>query len=524
MSIPVYVVTGFLDAGKTSFIKEMLNRDDWKRVQLLLVQFESGEEEFRSTHRNCDTLVVPKRSLERERAKIVSQLGQYIHGHVVEEIWIEWNGMTPFSELHAMLLEHPLSDYCHLEKVLHVADAACIETLLGRTGGALPEQIASSDLVLLRGNVSVPRTRRIRKLMRGLNPRVPVLPMGKREDIERVLFRKARNPIHWLFLAVVVLIAGHLAFLPVLEAAGFPANKIINVFLGIILQAFPFLVIGVLLSSAIQVLIPTSVIERRFPKSIPLGMLAAIGGSFLLPVCDCASIPIFRSLVKKGIPLPVAVTFLTATPVVNPVVMLSTYYAFGGDLSVVGTRVVLGIISALFIGTVMAVLPMKKGALLAGGAYDGLLCACGCYGGTDEAKTLPQKLMLFLRHSQAEFLSVGKYLVVGTFLSALIQAAGSGWFTNAQSGGGLVLSMLMMMVVAFVLSLCSSSDAVIAKSFSSQFPMGALMAFLVFGPMMDIKNVMMLSSGFSKRFVLRLLGVSAVVCFAVVYLYYVTGG
>jgi uncharacterized membrane protein YraQ (UPF0718 family) len=80
-------------------------------------------------------------------------------------------------------------------------------------------------------------------------------------------------------------------------------NTVINVFLGIILQAVPFLLIGVLLSSAIQIFIPKEWIERRFPKSIGLGMVVAILGGFCLPVCDCTSIPVFRSLVKKGIPL-----------------------------------------------------------------------------------------------------------------------------------------------------------------------------------------------------------------------------
>ncbi|HCX61767.1 MAG TPA: permease, partial [Clostridiales bacterium] len=108
--------------------------------------------------------------------------------------------------------------------------------------------------------------------------------------------------------------------------------------------------------------------------------------------------------------------------------------------------------------------------------------------------------------------------------STLFQAISISVFVSAQNGTALAISMIIMMVMAFVLSLCSSSDAVVARSFANQFPMGALMGFLVFGPMMDIKNVMMLSSGFSKSFIGRFLFTSFVVCFLTVFLFANWGG
>lgn len=178
-------------------------------------------------------------------------------------------------------------------------------------------------------------------------------------DLYKQLFLKKEHPVNFFFLTVVLIVPLHFVAGPVLEAFQIPANAIINVFLGILLQAVPFLLIGVLLSSAIQAFIPQSAIERRFPKSIGLGMLAAIIGGFCLPVCDCASIPIFISLVIKGIPLPIAVTFMTATPVINPVVILSTYYAFSGNMTIVIGRVCFGIIAAVIIGLTFAVRPPK---------------------------------------------------------------------------------------------------------------------------------------------------------------------
>ena len=294
-----------------------------------------------------------------------------------------------------------------------------------------------------------------------------------------------------------------------------PINTTINIFLGIILQAVPFLLIGVIISSFLQVFVSNEAIERRFPKRLGLGMLVAVLAGVCLPVCDCASIPIFRSLIRKGVPTPVAITFMTATPVINPVVMLSTYYAFNGSLRIVAARMGLGIISAVLIVLYFALRP-SRGRVIAGG-IDVLMCNCGCYEGVRSVTTLSGKLGLLLRHSQAEFFNVGKYLMIGAFIASFFQTIVTKAFA-VQSSTDFAASLFVMMIMAFLLSLCSSSDAIVARSFASRFPLASIMGFLVFGPMMDIKNVIMLSNGFSKVFIARLFTVVFIVCFLVVFL------
>ncbi|WP_195200957.1 permease [Faecalispora jeddahensis] len=510
MAIPVYVLTGFLESGKTTLLNHLFQREP--KMRRLIVQFESGVEEI-SNKTGCDVMIVPKRVLEDSPEKAAMSIGHYVTETPPEEIWVEWNGVTPLTELYALFSHPELSD-CRIKRMIHLADAQTLDQLLGRTGSALPEQIAACDFAVLRGAFTDTEFRKARRLLREINPGVRVVDDDSREEILARATRRKTNPAAVFAMSILVFATLYLFAEAMFQLSQTRVNTVINIFLGIMLQAIPFLLIGVLISSAIQVLIPQRAIERLFPKNLAGGMLVAILAGFCLPVCDCASIPIFRSLVRKGVPLPAAVTFMTATPVINPVVMLSTYAAFNGNLSVMLGRVGMGILSAILIGCWFALRPGKLPALSAG--YDRIMCSCGCYGGAGDASTVGEKISLLLRHSQAEFFSVAKYLTVGAFLAAIFQVA----VTNSlllQTPTDFALSLLLMMALAFLLSLCSSSDAVVAKSFAARFPLAPVMGFLVFGPMMDIKNVLMLSGGFSRRFVAKLLFVCFAVCFVVVY-------
>lgn len=514
LHIPVFVVTGFLDSGKTALLNRIMGNRASRDSKILIIQFEAGEEELQSRH-NCSMLGFTKRDLENKPKEIIKAIRKYLAENSTDEIWIEWNGVTPFSDLQKLLIASPLYRACRIEKVIHMADAATIDGLLGKTGGALPEQITNCDFAVARNIRSDDDYSQLKKLLRSLNPGIKVYKLSQMSGIFSAIYRKRMRPVNIFCVGVFYFVAMFLLASQIIDLSQTPINTLINVFLGVILQAVPFLLIGILISSAIQIFISSDAIERRFPKKLGLGMLVAVLFGFCLPVCDCASVPIFRSLIKKGIPVPVAVTFLTATPVINPVVMLSTYYAFNGSLRVVTVRVGLGIISSVLIGLFFSVFP-SRGKILSNG-FDGIMCSCGCYDGAVSVTGVKARLGLFIRHSQAEFFNVGKYLMIGAFVSALFQTVGAKSF-SVQSGAGFALSLLVMIILAFLLSMCSSSDAVVALSFSSNFSAGATMGFLVFGPMMDIKNLIMLSGGFSRKFVGKLLLITFVVCYFVVFM------
>lgn len=287
---------------------------------------------------------------------------------------------------------------------------------------------------------------------------------------------------------------------------------------GILMQAFPFMLIGVLVSAGMHVFVPDGWMVKIFPTRHGVGFLTAMFAGVLFPVCECAIVPVMARLVKKGVSPAIAVTFMLSAPIINPIVIMATLYAFPGQPRVALYRVCFGLGIALLTGLAL---------LLTGGAQAGILLpetgaedACGCCGhGCDEhghKEKLPDKLRELFLHAGDEFFGAGKYLVVGAFLTGLFHVLMP---ENAVKSLGAqnAASLAFMMAAAFLFSACSTSDAFIARSFVSRISMGAILGFLVFGPMLDVKNILMLFASFQKRFVLKLTILIVLLNFAVLY-------
>ncbi len=326
-----------------------------------------------------------------------------------------------------------------------------------------------------------------------------------------------------------------------------------TIFISILMQAFPFMLVGIFVSSTMHVFLSDQLIIRIFPRKYGLGFLSALIGGIFLPVCECAIVPVTTGLIKKGVPLPISFTFLLAAPIMNPIVIISTLYAFPGNPEVTVMRVILGLIVAILIGLILTVLErivpeifLKPGRIDLDIQHSHCSCEhhdcshhepnhddgheidCGCYHHShmhdDYEKydhILDQNIKMvrpvwkekwesFFLHAGDEFFGVGKYLVLGASLTSLIQVVFPRSIFETLSGHQ-NLSLLVMMGLAFVFSACSTSDAFIARSYLDKFPIGSILGFLVFGPMMDIKNLLMLLANFRKTFVFSLCGIIFIV-------------
>ena len=305
--------------------------------------------------------------------------------------------------------------------------------------------------------------------------------------------------------------------------AGAGANFLV-IFTSLLIGAVPLVMLGALVAAVIGTFVPASAFERigRLPEPVQIPVAGLAG--FAFPVCECGSVPVARRLVDRGLLPSAAVTFMLAAPILNPIVVLSTYVAYRGRDVVwpmVLGRAGLGFVAAMVVGWVLGsrnrdtFLRNDHGHTAGCGCSD---CgpACGC--GHDHSEhphdhadhhDASSKLSSFFGYFAGDFAYMGRFLIIGAAVAALLQTAVP-QSVLANVAGIPVLSLVAMMLLAFALSLCSESDAFVAASFV-QFGVGSQLAFLVFGPMMDAKLAFLYRATFSKGFLRTVVAVVATV-------------
>ena len=345
-------------------------------------------------------------------------------------------------------------------------------------------------------------------------------------QVEKASKASKANSANYLFLiAGVPFAALIIAMAPALQAR-YPwllIDTTVRGVAGLLLQAIPFTLIGVLVSAAVETWVTADFIEKHAPKSTANGFLAAIIAGVCVPVCDCVVVPTFSRLVARKLPLPCAITFLCAVPVVNPVSVLATWYAFSDAPAVAVMRVALGVGIALLVGLSFAIFPTKSSVLRNENLLKNNLkpkCSCelncGCdhkenQNSSEQLKTQNRtklsiclQVKLYIKHIHEDFLKLLPIIVCGTIVASVIRAWLGADPASRIQANNILIAIPAMMAIAYFSSLCSSSDAVIARSLAASLPMSSVLVFLLFGPMLDLKNTLMLVSDCKGKFVLRL--------------------
>jgi uncharacterized membrane protein YraQ (UPF0718 family) len=266
-------------------------------------------------------------------------------------------------------------------------------------------------------------------------------------------------------------------------------------FLGILIEALPFLVLGTLVSGLIEAFVRQEDVLRWLPRN---RYLATVGGAFMgiiFPVCECGVVPVARRLFTKGLPISVGVSFLLAAPFMNPIVFASTYIAFGfGPIFIM--RFVVTAIVAITVGLIFA-FNRQPEALLQPASWQKEVLHTG------SRRNWREGLQYTVAIASNEFFEMGRYLYIGCLLAATMQT-----FIPQDAllaiGEGPVLSVLVMQALAFILSICSTVDSFFVLAFVNTFTTGSIVSFLTFGPMVDIKSTMMFMGVFKRRTVLYL--------------------
>jgi uncharacterized membrane protein YraQ (UPF0718 family) len=271
-------------------------------------------------------------------------------------------------------------------------------------------------------------------------------------------------------------------------------------FLSILLEGMPFLLGGAILSGVLEEYLPQSLMTRLLPKNPRTAIIASGFLGLIFPVCECGIVPVVRRLMKKGFPVSCGVTYMLSAPIVNPLVLLSTLAAFRGQAALEMTCLRFGLGLGVAIAAGLLVSGFSPASILRqeilgdGAGHD--------HNHGDPSLPLLDRLGNVAAVATRDFLDVAVYFVIGAAIAALFgTAVNQGLILPLASSPA--LSIVSLMGLASVLSVCSTTDAFIAASLTT-FPMAAKLAFLVFGPMLDLKLLFLYSAAFSKKFILSL--------------------
>lgn len=316
-------------------------------------------------------------------------------------------------------------------------------------------------------------------------------PPGSAPEIdERTLAAEGAPPrrrLHSRDVLVVLLLALVVLRFTLPDVFRVPAVQAWStVFVAVCLQALPFLVVGVLLSAAISAFVPPSFFQRALPRRPSLAVPVAGLSGAVLPGCECASVPVAGSLVRRGVAPAAALAFLLSAPAINPVVIVATAVAFPDEpLMAVGRFV-----ASLLVAVAMGWLWTAFGR----GAWLQLPRRAPSRPGASRRE-------LFQDAAQHDLLHAGGFLVVGGLAAATLNVVVPRAWLDAVADNP-VLSVLLLAVLAVVLAICSEADAFVAASLTS-FSLTSRLVFLVVGPVVDIKLIVLQSGTFGRRFVLR---------------------
>lgn len=323
-----------------------------------------------------------------------------------------------------------------------------------------------------------------------------------------------------------------------------------TIFLSLLVEALPFLLLGVIFSSALLSLVNEEKLVSIVPRNPILGSLFGSFMGFFLPVCECGNVPVARRFILQGLPISMAMGFLLAAPTINPIVIWSTWIVFRDQPEMIWLRILLSWLIATIIGCVFSVQrdprpllqdilakgmtvksnyrpkrvpkriqkrsrsPQPKSPLIQGGTF--LVGQSGNLEKLDQGllrkKSASTLLSGFLTNMNQELRELGGVLVLGSAIAAVIQVfVPRDWILDL--GQGTISSIVAMMTLAVVVSICSTVDAFFALSFAATFTSSSLLAFLVFGPMIDLKAVGLMLSVFKPRIIFYLFALAGQLTF-----------
>ncbi|WP_455135877.1 permease, partial [Veillonella parvula] len=339
--IPVYIVTGFIGSGKSTFINKQLQYRK-KLGGTAIISAEEGSEPLikEPLQLNADELSAIIPSDIKSYELIACKIADYLKRLQPKELWIEWNGMVSFYQLEALLYSDILSHLVQIEKVLYICTDQFVSTILPGLGNDVMSQLYSADCIITESDTH-------HALLRTYNGEAKIVTTPTPEKVEQL----CRNSTWGLIPNLLVI--GVTTYILLVTAfrhdIPYSIHQCFAIITGLIIEAIPFLLLGTVGSTIIRYFVPQRVLLKLLGDHSWKSYGAAMVSGFALPICDCAIIPLFKALIDRGIPLSVALLFMLASPIINPITILSTWYAFPDNPMLSVWRIVLGLVVALLV-------------------------------------------------------------------------------------------------------------------------------------------------------------------------------
>lgn len=334
--------------------------------------------------------------------------------------------------------------------------------------------------------------------------------MARTENASGMRLARPSSPSRWaLAWAGGALAAGALLLLMRIATASLPAESLptalrdlFTLGISVFIESLPFVFLGTLLSILVQLWLPPAVFERILPRHpIPRRAVMSVFGVFL-PVCECGNVPLARGLMLRGFTVSESLTFLLAAPILNPVTIITTYQAFGWNDGILVARILGGFLVANLLGWLISKHPAQHRLLT-----PRFEATCAHAHGDEGDARLRRSAIMFAEETSAMLPA----LVIGSLIAGIIQV-GVPRDVLVTLGSNPVWSVLALMALAFVVSICSNVDAFFVLSFGATFMPGAIVAFLVFGAMIDIKMLALLRTTFTASALARVALIAALCC------------
>ncbi len=530
MKIKIELILGLLESGKTNFINSMLESDEFYNETIVVIQDEFGQTDINYHNDKISKKNINLITIEHNTDDVINE--NYIKDIIIkycpERIFIETNGMKNSSYILKVFNNNVLKKLCIIDDIVSIIDAETFNLYYRNMQDLLVSQIFNSEKIIL-NNLNKFNKNEITNIIsqiKNINETASIMEYSEFEDSPDYsyleLYDNNKNIFTFKTYIFIFLIIFFFTALSAFSLLDFSIssqymttlNKFYTVFISILIEGIPFILIGSFVSALIQIYVSKEFIIKVFPHNIFLSCIIAAFAGIVFPICDCGTIPVVKGFIRKKVPTAACITFLLSAPIVNPIAIISTMYAFQDMKSVVIYRIFSGIIIAILIGLIMHFFTRDNPNILKTNT-DPLSCECSiCSDSYEDSKASIDTLRNIFFHTSDEFFNIGKFMIMGAFISSIFQTIVS-FDRNLYFPNDNRTSLLIMILLAFLLSVCSTSDAFIAKGFLKLFSLNSIMGFLVVGPMLDIKNTLMLFGNFKKTFVLKLIFCIVIISFTV---------